>query len=76
MGRDAADYLLRRYTALSGDSVRNRLPAWLQAYRAFRLGYCKMAAESLSGSAEEERLLRDYRRYRARASTALSQAAA
>jgi hypothetical protein len=76
MGRDAADYLLRRYTALSGDSVRNRLPAWLQAYTAFRLGYSKMAAESLSGSAEEERLLRDYRRYRARASTALSQAAA
>lgn len=76
MGRDAADYLLRRYTALSGDAVRIRLPAWLQAYTAFRLGYCKMAAESLSGSAEEERLLRDYRRYRARASAALSQAAA
>ncbi|HLX73262.1 MAG TPA: hypothetical protein VKR26_00940 [Terriglobales bacterium] len=76
MGSDAADYLLRRYAELSGDAIHNRLPAWLQAYTAFRLGYCKMAAESLSGSAEEERLLRDYRRYRARASAALSQAAA
>ena len=75
MGPDAAEYLLRRYVQLSGDRVRSRLPAWLQAYSAFRLGYCKMAAESLSGTAEEERLLRDYRRYRARAAATLKQTA-
>jgi hypothetical protein len=76
LGRDAAMYLVRRYAELSGDQVQSRLPAWLQAYTAFRIGYCKMGAESLSGTAEEERLLRDYRRYRARASTALAQLAA
>jgi hypothetical protein len=71
MGPVAADYLLRRYTQFSGDRVQSRLPPWLQAYTAFRLGYCKMAAESLSGTPEEERLLRDYRRYRARAAASL-----
>lgn len=74
--RDAADYLVRRYAELSGDRPQHRLPAWLQAYTAFRLGYCKMAAESLAGTDEEERLLRDYRRYRARASATLAQPAA
>ncbi|HKT68791.1 MAG TPA: hypothetical protein VJP83_05105 [Terriglobales bacterium] len=73
---EAADYLVSRYAELSGDPPQRRLPAWLQAYTAFRLGYCKMAAESLAGTAEEERLLRDYRRYRARASAALAQLAA
>lgn len=76
MGQDAAEYFLRHYVALSGDHVHSRLPAWLQAYAAFRLGYCKMAAENLAGTAEEERLLRDYRRYRARAFAALAQPAA
>ena len=76
LGDDAANYLVRRYAELSGDRPQRRLPAWLQAYTAFRLGYCKMAAESLAGSAEEERLLRDYRRYCARASAALAQPAA
>ena len=75
MGRDASHYLLRRYVQLSGDRVHSRLPAWLQAYTAFRLGYCKMAAEALTGTAEEERLLRDYRRYRARAAATLTQTA-
>ena len=68
---EAADYFVHRYAELSGDRPQRRLPAWLQAYTAFRLGYCKMAAESLAGTAEEERLLRDYRRYRARASADL-----
>ena len=71
MGADAADYLVRRYTELSGDRIQSRLPAWLQAYTAFRLGYCKMAAESLAGVPEEERLLRDYRCCRTRASASL-----
>jgi hypothetical protein len=76
LGGDAADYLVRRYADLSGDQPQRRLPGWLQAYTAFRLGYCKMAAESLAGTDEEERLLRDYRRYRARASAALAVPAA
>jgi hypothetical protein len=76
LGNEAADYFLRRYADLSGDRPQRRLPAWLHAYTAFRLGYCKMAAESLAGTDEEERLLRDYLRYRARASAALAQPAA
>jgi hypothetical protein len=76
LGQDAADHFVRRYAELSGDRPQRRLPAWLQAYTAFRLGYCKMAAESLAGTAEEERLLRDYRRYRARARAAMSLPAA
>ncbi|HSB75784.1 MAG TPA: hypothetical protein VLC12_09050 [Terriglobales bacterium] len=76
LGADAAARLLRRYGELSGDRAQPRLPAWLRAYTAFRLGYCKMAAESLSGTAEEERLLRDFRRYRARAAALLAQPAA
>jgi len=76
LASEAADYFVRRYSELSGDRPQRRLPAWLQAYTAFRLGYCRMAAESLAGSAEEERLLRDCRRYRARASAALAQLAA
>lgn len=76
MGRDAAQRFLHRYAELSGDRAHHRLPAWLQAYTAFRLGHCKMAAESLCGTAEEERLLRDYRRYRARAQASLAQPAA
>jgi hypothetical protein len=73
MGEDACSYLLRRYSALSGDQAQQRLPAWAQAYTAFRMGYCKMAAECMRGSEEEERLLLDYRRYRARAQAALVQ---
>jgi hypothetical protein len=76
LGSDGADYLVRQYVKLSGDHPQHRLPAWLQAYTAFRIGYCKMAAESLAGTDEEERLLREYRRYRARASAALAQPAA
>jgi hypothetical protein len=76
LGQGAADYLVSRYADLSGDHPQRRLPAWLQAYTVFRLGYCKMAAETLAGTAEEERLLRDYRRYRARASAALALPAA
>jgi hypothetical protein len=76
LGSDAADYFVRRYVKLSGDRPQRRLPAWLQAYTAFRLGYCKMAAESLAGTGEEERLLRDYRRYRARTAASLALPAA
>jgi hypothetical protein len=61
----AREYLLERYHRLSGDDAGPRLPGFLRAYTAFRLGYCRMAAEALSGTVEEERLLRDYRRYRA-----------
>jgi len=60
----ATQYFLERYRARTGDNPTSRLPAYLLAYAAFRLGYCKMAAESVSEANEKERLTRDYRRYR------------
>jgi hypothetical protein len=56
--------ILEKYREYSGDDARSRLPAYLLAYSAFRLGYCKMAAEAMSGSEEEPRLGREYLLYR------------
>ena len=47
-----------------GDDAKPRMPAFLIAYAAFRVGYCKMAAEAMRGMEEEVRLQRDYIRYR------------
>jgi hypothetical protein len=57
-GMDAAarDRLIRTYRHHSGDDPGQRLPAWILAYTAFRLGYCTMAAEAMCGSEEEARL--------------------
>lgn len=59
------EYFLARYRRLSGDDPSSRLQPFLLAYSAFRLGYCKMAAESVDDEQERERLTRDYHRYRA-----------
>ncbi|SRR6266571_3813742 len=76
MPTQASDYLVERYQLISNDDIRSRLPCFLLAYLAFRLGYCKMAATALGGSDEEVRLLRDYRRYRALALEQLPQVVA
>jgi hypothetical protein len=60
----SSEYLLRHYQMVSGDDPGERLPAFLQAYAAFRMGYCKMAAESMCGRLEGERLWSAYRQYR------------
>lgn len=59
------EYFLARYRRLSGDDATSRLPSFLLAYSAFRLGDCKLAAESMDDEQERERLTRDYHRYRA-----------
>jgi hypothetical protein len=64
LDRAARKYFLDRYRARTGDDPASRLPAYLLAYLAFRLGYCKMAAESVGDANEVERLTRDYERYR------------
>jgi len=53
-----------RYRKLTGDDARPRLPGYLLAYSAFRLGYCKMAAHAMRGSNEELRLRQQYLQYR------------
>jgi hypothetical protein len=64
MSSQAKDYFTQRYRFFSGDDPHERLPSFIQAYTAFRLGYCRMAADSMRSTQEEERLYREYRRYR------------
>jgi hypothetical protein len=66
MDRNAADYFLARYSALTGDRPESRLPEFLLAYAVFRMSYCKMAADAEAGSTDEARLRHAYRTYRAK----------
>ena len=66
MGECVANQFLGRFAELSGDDPRPRIAAFIAAYAAFRMGYCKMAAEATRGTEEEPRLRRDYLRYRDR----------
>ncbi len=51
-----AEFLRRRYTALSGDAqVVRRLPFHRLAWLAFRLGYTRLAAETLGTGEEADR---------------------
>ncbi len=60
---DYREFFLSEYRRLSGDNPVPRLPQYEIAYAAFRLGWSRMAAASVSGSADEERLLTDAARY-------------
>ena len=62
---DDREFFLSEYRRFSGDNPTLRLQAYEIAYAAFRLGWSRMAAASLSGSAEEGRLLHDAACYRA-----------
>jgi hypothetical protein len=64
MEEAAVEKLLNCYQAESGDDPRDRLPAYALAYSTLRMGYCKMAAEAMRGSAEESRLAAYYLHYR------------
>ena len=54
MNNAATDRFVERYCSLAGDDARARLPFYLRAYAAFRLGFCRMAAEACAE--ERERL--------------------
>ncbi len=60
----AKQYLIERYATLSGDDPRSRLRSYLLAYAVFRLAYCRLAAESMSGSDDAARFCREAERYR------------
>jgi hypothetical protein len=64
---EAAEFLVRRFKQLSGIDVAQKLDTYLLAYCVFRLGFCKMAASTVSGSREESRLEIAYRWYRSKA---------
>jgi hypothetical protein len=55
------------YARYSGDrQIYRRLPFFLTAYTAFRVGYCSMAAQGLAGTEEGSRFEALLARYRAR----------
>lgn len=64
MDVEATEQFLNCYRTQSGDDPGHRLPAYLLAYSIFRMGFCKMAAEAMRGSAEENRLTGAYLHYR------------
>ena len=64
MNDDAARVFLSRYAQLSGDDASPRLPFFLRAYTAFRLGLCRMAAQNCAD--DRERLTRAAIYYRER----------
>jgi len=58
------EFLLAEYRCASGNNGNERLQQYELAYAVFRLAWSKMAAASVTGTEEEQRLLSDYRRYR------------
>lgn len=62
MSDAAAEALLERYRRLSGDDPGDRLPFFLRAYSAFRLGFCRTAAGACPQ--ERERFTRAAEYYR------------
>jgi hypothetical protein len=62
MDDTAAESFVARYRRLSGDDARARLPFYLRAYCAFRLGFCRMAAAACVE--ERERLTAAAEHYR------------
>ncbi len=64
---DALDFLLSKFRQLSGVDSSPRLRHYMLTYSVFRLGFCKMAMSTVSGSAEERRLQTAYLYYRSQA---------
>jgi hypothetical protein len=64
---DSTEFLLNRFTKISGIDISAELTSYSLAYCIFRLGFCKMARSTVLGSTEEARLDRAYRHYRAKA---------
>jgi hypothetical protein len=63
-GRADAERLIRQYRKASGDrTILARLPAYLVAYLAYRLGYATMAAETLGTTWDGLAFRRLARRY-------------
>jgi hypothetical protein len=68
---EAKEFLLRRFHQRSGIDVSEKVKLYMLAYSVFRLGFCKMAISTVSGSEEEYRLDSAYHRYRTKAAEML-----
>jgi hypothetical protein len=56
--------LAERYAALTGDSgIVRRLPFYMRAYAAWRLGYSSLASKAIAGTADALRFERLAERY-------------
>ena len=66
LGREASDLLIREYERISRDGIEERLPGYLIAYCAFRLGFELSAAKSVNDDQEGTRFRRDAESYRER----------
>ena len=64
MPEGAMDRLLDRYTRLTGDAPRGRLPEWLLAYALHRLARAELAAAGAGCGDEGDRLAREASGYR------------
>jgi hypothetical protein len=69
---DRPDYLLGRFRELSGIDGSKRIKIFILAYAVFRMAFCKMAAGTVFGTADEFRLRRIHVYYRGRAAKCLS----
>lgn len=59
LDREASTYFVGRYRSLARDvGITHRLPFYQAAYAAYRLGYARMAAESVADAAEVRRFRR------------------
>jgi len=56
--------LLQEFARRSGFDATPRLPPYLLAYAVFRMSFCRMARDSVRGSAEQPRFTAAYCRYR------------
>jgi hypothetical protein len=62
---DAAEALLTRYARTSGDTtIARRLPFYLAAYLAYRVGYTSLAAQTLGETCDGRRFTQWQSRYR------------
>ena len=65
LGSQQIGHLLSKFEQFSGmTNTAARLPAYMLAYAVFRTGFCRMASESVSDSAEQLRLRFACQRYR------------
>ena len=64
LDEEASELLVSEYKRISGDSIEARLPGYLIAYCAFRLGFTLSAGHSISDEAESARFRQDAGKYR------------
>jgi hypothetical protein len=76
LDRVASDLLVSEYNRISGDAVENRLPAYVIAYCAFRLGFTLSAAQSVGEPNESARFKKEAELYRKRLAALLPLATA